>query len=88
MTEHTPRLAVLRMAYLSRWEDSEARAVAAGEFDRCIRDLVQSELLAAANDPRLRLSGHSGISISRLRARATSSDMRETSYPDAGGDDA
>ena len=44
------------------------------QFDRWLAEVkataAAGALRAAANDPALRLKGHSGISITRLRARA------------------
>ena len=37
-----------------------------------VKEAQAGALRDAANDPEMRLSGHSGISISRLRARAAS----------------
>lgn len=50
--------------------DHRWRGLTEDEIRRGIAAHVASEVERLADDPTLRLSGHSGISITRLRARA------------------
>ena len=48
----------------------ETRGFVQDVAERIVRQRVAEALAAASSDPSLRLSGHSGISISRLRLLA------------------
>lgn len=51
------------------------RAHVADRLAAAVREARAAELREAADDPSLRLSGHSGISITRLRDRADRIDV-------------